>query len=142
MAAMAATLLTGVIINSCTKDSSSSTTPADPCNGITCQNGGTCSNGTCICPTGWTGTYCQTPVTTTASKGNIQFVNNSNNPYAVYIGGVLQTSLAGKHTITYSVNVGTYLCEVIQQSGYLVTATDEKFNANVTNGGTQVVSFP
>ena len=44
---------------------------ADPCNPNPCQNGGTCANGcfghscpltpsVCICPTGWSGTLCQT----------------------------------------------------------------------------------
>lgn len=32
----------------------------DPCDEITCFNGGTCNSGTCNCPTGYTGTQCQT----------------------------------------------------------------------------------
>ena len=31
------------------------------CDGIhRCQNGGTCSEASCICPEGWEGKYCQT----------------------------------------------------------------------------------
>ena len=43
----------------------------DPCAGITCLNGGTCSNGVCQCPQGYTGTYCEnqvTPLKVTVSK--------------------------------------------------------------------------
>lgn len=32
----------------------------DPCKGVTCNNGGTCSSGNCTCPTGWIGSNCQT----------------------------------------------------------------------------------
>jgi hypothetical protein len=32
----------------------------DPCEGVTCQNGGTCKDGTCQCPTGFEGQFCET----------------------------------------------------------------------------------
>ena len=32
------------------------------CTGVVCQNGGGCNNGVCVCPTGYTGTNCQTLV--------------------------------------------------------------------------------
>jgi hypothetical protein len=34
--------------------------PLNPCASITCQNGGTCANGTCNCPPGYGGAQCQT----------------------------------------------------------------------------------
>lgn len=34
----------------------------NPCDAITCMNGGTCDNGTCACPAGFTGTLCETAV--------------------------------------------------------------------------------
>ena len=43
--------LSAVLYNSCTKDK---------CKGVTCQNGGTCSGGNCVCPSGSTGTSCET----------------------------------------------------------------------------------
>ena len=43
-------------ISSCKDDEE--TDPA--CVGVNCQNGGTCDNGTCDCPTGYGGTLCET----------------------------------------------------------------------------------
>ncbi len=42
-----------VVYTSCTKDE---------CKDVTCLNGGTCSGGTCTCPTGYTGSNCGTKV--------------------------------------------------------------------------------
>ena len=33
----------------------------DPCASVTCQNKGTCADGTCTCPTGYSGANCETP---------------------------------------------------------------------------------
>jgi hypothetical protein len=32
----------------------------DACNTVNCLNSGSCSGGSCSCPTGWMGTFCQT----------------------------------------------------------------------------------
>lgn len=32
----------------------------DACDGISCQNGGTCSDGICTCPSGYSGDFCET----------------------------------------------------------------------------------
>lgn len=37
----------------------SACTQQDPCTDITCMNGGTCDNGTCDCPDGYSGTLCE-----------------------------------------------------------------------------------
>ena len=47
-----------ITYSSCTKNA---------CAGITCYNYGTCSGGTCKCPTGYTGTHCETAVDPCAS---------------------------------------------------------------------------
>ena len=42
-------------VNSCTKDE-------DPCDEVTCQNGGSCNDGNCTCATGYQGSLCETEV--------------------------------------------------------------------------------
>jgi hypothetical protein len=45
------------IVFSCKKNN------PDPCVGITCLNGGTCANGLCVCPQGYTGANCSQQIT-------------------------------------------------------------------------------
>lgn len=40
----------------------------DPCEGVVCSNGGTCSSGTCSCTTGYTGSSCQSEVKPTSVR--------------------------------------------------------------------------
>lgn len=46
-----------VAFSGCKKDD------IDPCEGITCLNGGTCANGQCNCPEGYSGSDCSQQVT-------------------------------------------------------------------------------
>ena len=50
---------TAIFSTSCSKDA---------CKDVTCQNGGTCSDGTCVCPTGYEGTSCETMSRTKFTK--------------------------------------------------------------------------
>jgi len=86
-------LFSAVIFSACTK------TKSDPCSGIACQNGGTCTSGTCSCPTGYTGTLCQTKATTT-----VQYNNNTNTTLSITINGSTQT-IPAKGNVTFT---GTY----------------------------------
>ncbi len=52
--ALTCTVLAGVLLSGCKKD--------DPCENVTCQNGGTCNDGTCACAAGYEGTNCGTEV--------------------------------------------------------------------------------
>lgn len=47
-------------LNSCKKNDPD---PVDPCATVACYNGGICVNGTCVCPQGYTGPSCETPIT-------------------------------------------------------------------------------
>jgi hypothetical protein len=47
--------ITILFLDSCKKDDKD-----NPCASITCENGGTCNNGTCDCPSGYSGNKCQT----------------------------------------------------------------------------------
>jgi hypothetical protein len=47
---MCAALFSAVLYSSCT----------NKCGSTTCQNGGTCTNNKCVCPTGYSGNSCQT----------------------------------------------------------------------------------
>ncbi len=46
------------------------TNQPDPCAAITCQNGGTCNNGTCACPSGFSGTNCEINNNTNTCTGD------------------------------------------------------------------------
>jgi len=145
MTAVITAIIFSAVILGCSKDNGSSSssggsTYVDPCSGVTCLNGGSCSGGVCNCPTGYTGTRCETKVS--AGKGTIQFINNSTNPYDVYIAAVFQTTLEGRHSISYTIDEGSYTCRVIQKSGYLTYPTDQSYPVVVVKGGSQVVSFP
>jgi hypothetical protein len=48
-------LLVVVVFNSCSKP--------DPCENISCLNGGYCANGDCVCPQGYTGPDCSQQIT-------------------------------------------------------------------------------
>lgn len=52
-----------LFLSGCKKDET------DACAAITCLNGGTCNDGNCFCPGGWTGTYCETQVVTDPCAG-------------------------------------------------------------------------
>ncbi|MEI8279924.1 MAG: hypothetical protein WCG87_09185 [Bacteroidota bacterium] len=56
-----------VLYSSCKKDA---------CNGVTCQNQGTCSGGKCVCPTGYSGDHCE--IKTIINTDNCNGVNCQN----------------------------------------------------------------
>lgn len=63
-------LLAVLLAAACKKD--------DPCDGITCVNGGTCANGSCNCPTGFEGSDCS--LQTTPIRINITSVSVTDFP--------------------------------------------------------------
>jgi EGF-like domain len=73
-------LILFAVLSSCKKDA---------CDGISCKNGGTCENGECLCPTGYTGADCSQRVVpssiTITSIGITQFppTNTSGSSWAL-----------------------------------------------------------
>jgi hypothetical protein len=74
--------------------------------------------------------------------GLIKFINNSSNPYDVYVNGVLVHEMGGNSVESDYHIEGTYTIRVLQVSGYLFTPTDKSYNGNVVCGGTLNVGFP
>lgn len=82
--------------------------------------------------------------TVITATGFLKFVNNSTNPYSIYINGVLNAaSLAGGYSQTFSyVPIGSYTLRVLQLSGYILTPTDKTYTGTVTCGSTLSTTFP
>jgi hypothetical protein len=78
------------------------------------------------------------------SVGNLKMVNNSSNPYKIYINGVLTVaSFPGNSNQTFTdAPIGAYTIRVVQLSGFAVSPTDETFTGNLTCGLTLVTTFP
>ena len=81
----------------------------DPCKDVTCNNGGTCTDGTCICATGYEGTNCDTE---------------------------MRAKFIGNYNITESCTSGTdtYSCAVTTSS----TGVANISFSNLYNGGVSV----
>lgn len=92
-----------VIVTSCTKKPS--------CSAITCQNGGYCSNGSCICPTGFSGTFCQNAKITA-----ISYQNNTFTPITIAVNGVTKTIPVGS-SYAFTGKVGTVAAGSATTSG-------------------------
>jgi len=102
---------------------------SDKCKNVACQHGGTCSSGNCACPTGYSGSNCETDVRTTYAhtyKGNGSDNNGKvyNNYSLVY-----NTSGTGVTTMTLTVLDSTNATAwnlniaLTTNSSYTVTST-------------------
>ena len=106
-------LSTALIYTSCNKAT---------CTGIVCENNGTCSNGVCTCPSGFSGTFCET-----AASSVITFRNNTFTPVSITINGVGQTIPVGG-TVAYTGLYGTIA------SGGASTSSSTPFGINTADG--------
>ncbi len=89
-------------------------------------------------------THITTSITTVLTgTGTLKFVNNSANPYSIYINGALAGTVAG-NSIGQIINkpIGSYSIRVLQNSGYLISPTDETVNGTLTCGATLTITFP
>ena len=78
-----------IIYTSCKKD---------PCSGVTCQNGGSCDNGSCTCLSGYSGTYCQ--------NSSISFTNDAFTTMNITVNGSTSSVDPGQ-TIAFVGGEGT-----------------------------------
>jgi uncharacterized protein (DUF2141 family) len=77
------------------------------------------------------------------ATGTLQLVNNSTNPYSIYINGVLTSNMEGGTTKSLAFQpTGYYTIRVLQISGYAFTPTDETFTGNLICGGSLITTFP
>ena len=72
------------------------------CTGIVCQNGGACANGVCTCPTGFSGTFCQT-----AATSALVYQNNTFTPITITVNGTTATIPANGGTYAFTGKFGT-----------------------------------
>jgi len=76
-------------------------------------------------------------------KGKIQFVNNSADPYQIYVNGILVLTQNGHVTSGIdNMPIGSYSVRVLQVSGYTTTPKDETFTGSITCGSTLTITFP
>lgn len=86
----------------------------DSCADVTCQHGGTCKDGNCSCPTGYSGSHCETHTCAVNGTAQVQFSNRSaNSTYSIVWDGSVMATLApgvtsefftvaaGNHTLTF-----------------------------------------
>ena len=76
------------------------------------------------------------------TKGTIEFVNTSSNPYTVSVSGFGSFTLLGNHYVEKDYEKGAYIVEVTQQTGYIFYPTEETYHVTVTSGHRSVCSFP
>ena len=76
--------------------------------------------------------------------GSIMLVNNSSNPYDVFVNGKLEIDdMPGGSARELSAKaVGYYSVHVVQVSGYVFYPTELTYSGNVSDQSTLVVSFP
>ncbi|MBZ0100148.1 MAG: calcium-binding EGF-like domain-containing protein [Taibaiella sp.] len=103
------------------------TKPVDECEGVSCKNGGTCSNGTCLCPSDYTGPRCETRKCEANETARVRFINKTgtSQTYSVLWDGSVITTLgpgatseyytvaAGLHTLHFKIaNSSTEACTI------------------------------
>jgi hypothetical protein len=84
-----------------------------------------------------------TTTTVLSQTGTLKYVNNSTDPYQVFINGTLRfTAAGGQSYIDNYIPVGSYTIRVLQVSGYAVYPTDESFTGTLSCGATLTTTFP
>ena len=75
--------------------------------------------------------------------GYVDFTNNSDNSYSIYIDDSYIFTLSGGYVKDdYHLDSGYHKIEVIQQEGYLLYPTTKEYTFTVTKCGNKYISFP
>ncbi len=110
----------------------------DECKDVVCQNGGTCNEGNCDCPTGYEGTSCETKSVTKFVGTWAVSEDCSSTPYQVTItadpsnvSGVIVSNLGN-----YGCNVGGTIAWDGSVNQTTITIKDNKCNTQMDATGT------
>jgi hypothetical protein len=103
----------------------SSSCEVDKCKNTVCLNGGACKEGNCICPTGYTGTTCETKVCTNTCQngGTVVTSTCSCNCPAGYSGASCETPNGNVTFWNNDASVGTITVYTNNTSGTISSNT-------------------
>lgn len=104
----------------------------DPCNDVTCNNGGLCVDGDCVCATGYEGTDCSTLVRAKylGSKNVNETCSQSTDSYAVTISaGATDTEV----TISNLYDAGFVVTGTVNANGG-ITINNQTFGTGTISG--------
>ncbi|MEX1132222.1 MAG: calcium-binding EGF-like domain-containing protein [Flavobacteriales bacterium] len=120
--ALVLALSTITVLSSCKKD--------DPCDNVTCQNGGTCNDGSCACATGYEGTTCGTEIRAKfigTYNGNFSCPGNNST-----VNMTINNSAQGITSVVFSDGFDTWVGTV---SGSSVTIATQTISGGTTISG-------
>jgi hypothetical protein len=115
------------------------------CASKVCQNGGYCSDGTCICPDGFSGSNCQNdnrPPCEKNNTGTIVFDNYSSNPYDCFVNGQYRGRVNGYGVFSVNVAPGSVSLKARQYSGYVLYPSEFNATGSVLKCYTTTFKFP
>jgi len=114
------TIFTATVYSSCIKDK---------CKDVSCQNGGSCSKGVCLCPLGYTGNRCEIRKPT-----SIVYRNNLFTPVTITANGNTQT-IPINGSVTYVGYPGVAL--VVTGNAYLASSSGAPIGETIMISQTQ-----
>ncbi len=117
----------------------------DACESKVCLNGSSCINGSCNCPSGFSGINCQNDNRAACeinNTGNIVFDSYSSNPYNCYVNSIYKGRVSGNGTLTVSMSPGYCSIKTTQVSGYVLYPSEYTGSGTLSKCGSLTFSFP